>query len=221
VTANAPTGRHFVNWTGTGGFSSTSNPVTVPNVTQAMTITAHFAANQYAVTFVTDGTTGASLSGTTSQTVNHGASCSAVTANAPTGWHFVNWTGTGGFVTTTANPLAVTNVTSTMSITAHFGVTTLVYPPNGTMPFSRVGTLRWGAVSGATSFDVQVATDSAFSAVVASASVSVAEWQITPALPAATTLYWRVRAVVSGVPEAWSAPWSFTTYQALPCGNCT
>ncbi len=121
VTANVPTGYHFVNWTGTGGFTSTANPVTVTNVTQAMTITANYAINQYAVTFQTDGTAGAGLTGVTSQMVNHGASSSAVTATAPTGFHLVNWTGTGGF-TSTANPVTVTNVTQAMTITAHFAI---------------------------------------------------------------------------------------------------
>jgi uncharacterized repeat protein (TIGR02543 family) len=41
-----------------------------------------------------------------------------------TGYHFVNWTGTGGFVTTTANPLTVTNVTASQNITANFAIDT-------------------------------------------------------------------------------------------------
>jgi uncharacterized repeat protein (TIGR01451 family)/uncharacterized repeat protein (TIGR02543 family) len=125
VTANAPMGYHIVNWTGTGGFTSTANPVTVTNVTQAMTITANFAINQYAVTFQTDGTPGATLTGTTNQTVNHGASSTAVTATVPTGYHFVNWTGTGGF-TSADNPVTVTSVTQAMTITANYAITRTV-----------------------------------------------------------------------------------------------
>lgn len=60
------------------------------------------------------------LTGTTSQTVNYGASATAVTAVPAPGYNFVNWTGTGGFVTTTANPLTVTNVTAAQTITANF-----------------------------------------------------------------------------------------------------
>jgi len=63
---------------------------------------------------------GGSLTGITSQTVAHGGNCTAVEAVAHDGYEFVNWTGTGGFVTTTANPLTVTNVTADMTITAHF-----------------------------------------------------------------------------------------------------
>jgi len=75
---------------------------------------------QYTVTFQTDGTSGATLTGSTTQTVNQGANCTAVTANAPPNYSFVDWTGTGGFATTTNNPLTVTDVTQNMTITANF-----------------------------------------------------------------------------------------------------
>ncbi|MGA2515980.1 MAG: InlB B-repeat-containing protein [Thermodesulfobacteriota bacterium] len=143
VTANAPANYHFVNWTGTGGFSSTSNPVTVTNVTQNMTITANFAVtSQYTVTFQTDGTPGATLTGNTTQTVNQGANCTAVTANAPANYHFVNWTGTGGF-SSTSNPVTVTNVTQNMTITANFAATpqyTVTFQTDGTPGATLTGT---------------------------------------------------------------------------------
>ncbi|MFZ4857456.1 MAG: putative Ig domain-containing protein [Desulfuromonadaceae bacterium] len=67
-----------------------------------------------------------SITGTTNQTLNYGASTTAVTAVPADGYYFVNWSGTGGFVTTTANPLIVGNVTTAMSITAHFASNTTV-----------------------------------------------------------------------------------------------
>jgi uncharacterized repeat protein (TIGR02543 family) len=54
--------------------------------------------------------------------VNYNGSTTAVTAVPSTGYHFVNWTGTGGFVTTTSNPLTVTNVTAAQTITANFAI---------------------------------------------------------------------------------------------------
>jgi uncharacterized repeat protein (TIGR02543 family) len=63
---------------------------------------------------------GGSVSGNLSQTVTHGTSTTAVTAVADSGYQFVNWTGSGGFVTTTANPLTVTSVTAALNITANF-----------------------------------------------------------------------------------------------------
>ena len=72
----------------------------------------------YTVSFSAD--SGGSLSGTSSQKINHGASTAAVTAVASSGYHFVSWSGTGGFVTTTTNPLTVSAVTASMTITATF-----------------------------------------------------------------------------------------------------
>jgi hypothetical protein len=121
VTANASTGYHFEGWSGTGGLSSNSNPLTVANVTQAMTITAGFDINMYAVAFQTDGTSGSALTGTTSQSIAHGSDATEITANAPTGYHFEGWSGTGGF-SSTDNPMTLTGVTQAMAITAGFDI---------------------------------------------------------------------------------------------------
>jgi len=87
----------------------------------------------YSATFQTDGTAGATLTGATSQTVDHGTDCSTVTANAPTGYHFVNWTGTGGFASTD-NPVLVSNVTADMTVTANFAINqyTVTFQTDGT-----------------------------------------------------------------------------------------
>jgi YVTN family beta-propeller protein len=74
----------------------------------------------YAISFSTDGTPGATLTGSTSQTIPSGGAATAVTANAPAGFVFVNWTGSAEFPTSTANPLTVTPVTAAYAITAHF-----------------------------------------------------------------------------------------------------
>lgn len=118
VTAAPAAGYHFVNWTGSGGFTSASNPLTVTGVTTPMNITANFAPGPYAVNFFAGA--GGSISGTASQSVPFGSASTPVTAVSATGYHFVNWTGTGSFVTTTANPLTVANVTADVNITANF-----------------------------------------------------------------------------------------------------
>lgn len=69
VTAVPAPGYHFVQWSDL----STTNPRTDSNVTANITVTASFAINQYTVTFQTDGTPGATLTGSTPQTVNTGA----------------------------------------------------------------------------------------------------------------------------------------------------
>jgi outer membrane protein OmpA-like peptidoglycan-associated protein len=121
ITASAPTGYHLEGWSGTGGFSSTDNPLTLTGVTQEMTVTADFAINMYAVAFQTDDTSGSSLTGTTSQSIAHGGDATEITANAPTGYHFEGWSGTGGF-SSTDNPLTLTGVTQAMRITAGFDI---------------------------------------------------------------------------------------------------
>src|SRR6185369_13821593 len=72
----------------------------------------------YTLTF-TAGANG-SLIGMSPQTVSSGISDSAVTAVPSPNYHFVNWTGTNGFVTTTTNPLKVTNAASIMTIKENF-----------------------------------------------------------------------------------------------------
>jgi len=121
VTAVANTGYHFVNWSD----GSTANPRTDTNVQTNVAVTANFGINTYTVTFVA-GTGVSSLTGTTSQSISHGGSGSAVTAVMTSGYTFTNWTGTG-FTTSTANPLTVTNVTSNLTITAT-GSPTIVVP---------------------------------------------------------------------------------------------
>jgi uncharacterized repeat protein (TIGR02543 family) len=116
VTATADAGSTFTGWS--GDCSGTDSPYSVTMLDRAMTCTATFTLNTYTVTFQTDGN--GTIDGTTPQTINHGGSATAVTANANSGYQFVNWTGTGGFVMTTSNPLAVSNVTADMTITANF-----------------------------------------------------------------------------------------------------
>ena len=64
--------------------------------------------------------TGGTVTGTTPQTITEGGNCTAMTAVPNSNYTFVNWTGTNGFVTSTANPLTVTNVTAAHVITANF-----------------------------------------------------------------------------------------------------
>ncbi|NTU70524.1 MAG: cadherin-like domain-containing protein [Coriobacteriia bacterium] len=75
----------------------------------------------YTVAFVTDGTPGSWVTSST-QTVLEGMSAAAVTAMAPANYHFVNWTGTGGFTPTIANPLTLMNVTADITLTANYAI---------------------------------------------------------------------------------------------------
>ena len=74
----------------------------------------------FAINFTTDGN--GSLVGTARQTVSNGASTTVVSAIPSTGYYFANWTGSGGFVTTSSNPLIVA-VTTDQTIIANFSTT--------------------------------------------------------------------------------------------------
>lgn len=115
VTAVPDSHYHFVNWTRVGSAYSTSNPLTVSGVASNMTLTANFSIDAYSVSFSSAGN--GSLSGTVTQTVNYGSSCSSITAVPDTGYLFDEWSGS---ISGSSNPLTVNNVTSAMTITANF-----------------------------------------------------------------------------------------------------
>ncbi len=138
VTAVPSTGYHFVNWSD----SSTANPRTDTNVTGNISVTANFAINQYTLTY-TAGSNG-TITGTSPQTVNYGATGTAVTAIPATGYHFVNWSDAS-----TSNPRTDANVTGNISVTATFAINTytLTYTAgtNGTITGTSPQTVNHGA----------------------------------------------------------------------------
>jgi len=109
VTAVADAGYHFVDWS--DGVLTASRTDT--NVMANLSVTANFAINQYTLTY-TAGPNG-SISGTASQTVNHGANGSAVTAVPDAGYAFVDWS--DGLLTASRTD---GNVLANLSVTANF-----------------------------------------------------------------------------------------------------
>jgi uncharacterized repeat protein (TIGR02543 family) len=97
------------------------------NTSPGTTALAVPAAPSFTVIFASGGN--GTVTGLTPQAVPFGGSVATVTANPAAGYHFVNWTGTGGFVTSTSNPLIVTNVTADMSISANFAQDLDTSPP--------------------------------------------------------------------------------------------
>ena len=139
VTAVANVGYRFLNWSD----GSTANPRTDSNVTSHVTVTANFAINTYTLAY-NAGPNG-TVSGTSPQTVNHGASGTAVTAVPGTGYRFVNWSDGS-----TANPRTDINVTSDLTVSANFaaGLTTLT--------LTNTGPVTWTVPAGVTSVQVQM-----------------------------------------------------------------
>ena len=117
VSAVANTGYHFVNWSD----ASTQNPRTDINAAGDITVTANFAINTYTLTY-TAGANG-SISGTSPQTVNHGADGTAVTAVANSCYHFVDWSDAS-----TQNPRTDLAVTGDITVTANFAADVVAAP---------------------------------------------------------------------------------------------
>jgi uncharacterized repeat protein (TIGR02543 family) len=140
VTAAPATGYHFVKWSD----DSTFNPRTDANVTGDLSVTATFALNSYTLTYTA--WTGGTLSGTTPQTVDHGASGTEITAVPDAGYYFITWTDgvktasrTDVNVVRNINVIAVFSNTYTLNYTAGTGGTisgvtpqTVIYGSNGT-----------------------------------------------------------------------------------------
>jgi formylglycine-generating enzyme required for sulfatase activity len=127
VEAVPATSYHFVRWSD----DSTQNPRIDANVTADINVTATFSINEYTLTY-TAGDNG-SITGETPQTVNHGASGTAVEAVPTTGYHFIRWSDTS-----TANPRADSDVTGDISVMAEFASNTETIVLPGGIPLEMV-----------------------------------------------------------------------------------
>ncbi len=127
------------------------------------------------------------------------------TAGVAAGTYNLTITGTSGAQNQSAN------VTLTVLAGAP-GQAVLSSPANGATGVSQTPTLTWGAVAGATSYDVQVSTVSNFATTVVNATgITGTSYVVSPALSANTLYYWRTRAVNSCGTGAYATAFSFTT----------
>jgi hypothetical protein len=102
--------------------ANTDNPRTVTNVTSNQALTATCVIDTYSVDFTAGA--GGSITGTASQTIDHGSDATQVTGTAATDYEFTAWS--GDYVGAT-NPLTITNVTANMAIAASFTTTIVAY----------------------------------------------------------------------------------------------
>jgi hypothetical protein len=113
------------------------------------------------------------LSGSAMQTVPHGGSASAVTANPDPGYRFVRWT-SGGNLFSTNRELTVTNVTADLTLNAEFAAKqaqtiSFTQPPPktyGDAPFALSATASSGLTVSVASDNAAVATVSGFTVTV-------------------------------------------------------
>jgi hypothetical protein len=110
------------------------------------------------------------------------------TATVPAGDYTMTLTGTSGSIIKTLD----FDLTYASEAPA---VPILDAPADGTTNTTLTPTLTWEASPQASSYLVEVATDSAFATVVASATVTDTAWTVTPALDSNTQFYWRVTAL--------------------------
>lgn len=118
VTAQPSTGYRFLKWSD----NSTANPRTDTNVNANLSVTASFAINAYTLSYTTDGN--GSITGNASQTVDHGANGTLVTAVPAAGYRFVQWS--DGLETSARTD---TNVSANVSVKANFALN--AYPVTG------------------------------------------------------------------------------------------
>ncbi|MFN5021249.1 MAG: fibronectin type III domain-containing protein, partial [bacterium] len=101
----------------------------------------------------------------------------------------------------TANRLLQTSFSNLLSAPV------LSLPANTAINVSRNPTLSWGAVTGATAYNVQYSTSSTFGTGTTSRNGVPGNSLNITSLARRTKYFWRVQAVNG----AWSSTWSFTT----------
>ncbi len=85
---------------------------------------------------------------------------------------------------------------------------TLVQPPNGARSQPSTLQVSWQASPGAANYEIQLATDAAYTKMVVADSTVNTSYQVGP-LSAATVYYWHVRARGGAGTSSWSSTWSF------------
>ena len=156
VTAVPDTGYHFISWSDSVATATRTDT----NVQANITASASFAINTYTLAY-SAGANG-TITGSSPQTVNYGASGTQVSATADSGYQFVNWSDASA-----ANPRTDANVTSNITVTANFTAVVsrggapndnvIVYPPTvavltpvggGSYNAGSVVGLSWSAANG-------------------------------------------------------------------------
>ncbi len=116
-------------------------------------------------------------------------------ANAANGGSASAWSGAWRFTTAVGAPAAPL----------------LALPANGATGLTTAVTVSWGAVSGATSYSLRVATASTFATTVAGQSGLTATAFAPTGLSSNRTYFWEANATNANGTSIWSSVWSFST----------
>jgi hypothetical protein len=88
----------------------------------------------------------------------------------------------------------------------------LCSPPCGSQDIILTPNFAWGAVEGATGYEVQLSTTETFTVGVVKGETSVNAWVCPTTLEYATTYYWRVRAVKDSI----YSDWTYCMFTTMP-----
>lgn len=148
-------------------------------------------------------TTSLNADGTVTLTISN-------TASSPAGIYTLAVTATSGSTTKNLNLYLEL-------LDNNFSAISAVSPANGAQILPSNVVLNWTASTGATSYDVQVSTDSSFATIFSSGTVTTNSYAL-PQLSNAATYYWRVLPKNEGCQGVYSTASTFgTTY----CGELT
>jgi hypothetical protein len=133
-------------------------------------------------------------------------------SNATLGINLLN-VAPGSYTVTVTGTDGVNNVTETftLNITAPAAAPVFVAPANAATNVNVLTAFDWNAVTGATSYDFQLATDANFTNIVTDQTVTQTAYTLTSPLNVNTTYYWRVTAF-NNCGGTTPAAWSFTTW---------
>ena len=104
---------------------------------------------------------------------------------------------------------------STLSNVTMPQTTSLSTPLNGSIGVSKNTSLSWNSSLDATSYRLQISTDSNFASLVVDQSAIITTWFPVNNLANNITYYWRVNCNNAGGVSSYSSVWSFTTKQTF------
>lgn len=114
------------------------------------------------------------------------------------------------------NGVNISNWTSLWKFTTQIGAVVLNTPADAAVKVDFPAPLTWNALAGASSYEIQVATDNAFTTGLISTTSATTNKSIS-GLASWTPYFWRVRGVDANAnPGEWSTVWSFTTDLTAP-----
>lgn len=111
------------------------------------------------------------------------------------------------------------NIDVSLKITTNnLGVVSLTSPLNNATNVDLNTELKWGLEANASSYDVQVATDSGFTNIISSSNVLTNSYSLT-GLSINTTYYWRVKPKNNCSEGSYSSAFTFTTLTPTYCSS--